>query len=318
LGERLLALASGAHDSGQLLEAHHALWATFNAMGRPTVTLTHLEHGQALYDRQHHDQHVLAYGGHDAGACCHGNLGLTWWLLGYPEKALGHIRAAVSLATQLSHTLTTVITLGYGALVYWLQADYRATAEAAEAVVTLCHEKGLVGYGLDAEILLARARIEETKTSDLLDGLRLRLISPKRARAAARHTSCACLLAEAYARLGRPDRGLEMLASLGREQRETFFAPEIHRLEGELLLQTNLKPLSEAEVKFRYAFQLAQSRGEMSLALRAATSLARLLATDPNQRAEGRQILTAIYERFTEGFATGDLRAAKTLLEGLD
>jgi class 3 adenylate cyclase/tetratricopeptide (TPR) repeat protein len=318
LGERLLALASDGHDSGQLLEAHHALWATFNAMGRPAVTLTHLEQGQALYDRQQHDQHALAYGGHDAGACCYGNLGLTWWLLGYPDKALGHIRAAVSLAAQLSHTLTTVITLGYGALVYWLHADHGATAETAEAVVTLCNEKGLPGYSLDAEILLARARIEQARTSEVLDALHLRLVSPKRARAAARHTSCACLLAEAYGSAGRPDRGLDTLASLSQEQRETFFAPEVHRLEGELLLQTNLKPPSEAEQKFRYALQLAQSRGEMSLALRAATSLARLLETDRSRRAEGREILARTFEQFTEGFATGDLRAAKALLEGLD
>jgi len=318
LGERLLALASGGQDSGQLLEAHHALWATFNAMGRPAVTLTHLQQGQALYDRQQHDQHALAYGGHDAGACCHGNLGLTWWLLGYPDKALGHIRFAASLAAQLSQTLTTVITLGYGALVYWLQVDHAATAETAEAVVTLCNEKGLPGYSLDAEILLARARIEQAGSSEVLDALHLRLVSPKRARAAARHTSCACLLAEAFGSAGRPHRGLETLASLSREQRETFFAPEVHRLEGELLLQTNLKPPGEAEEKFRFAFELAQSRGEMSLALRAATSLARLLEADRSRRAEGREILARTYGQFTEGFATGDLRAAKALLEGLD
>jgi class 3 adenylate cyclase/tetratricopeptide (TPR) repeat protein len=318
LGERLLALASAGHDSGQLLEAHHALWATFNAMGRPAVTLMHLEQGLALYDRQQHDQHLLAYGGHDAGACCYGNLGLTWWLLGYPDKALRHIRSAVSLAGQLSHTLTTVITLGYAALVYWLQSDYRATAETAEAVVTLCNEKGLPGYSLDAEILLARATIDQANICDVLDVLYQRLVHPRRARAAARHTSCACLLAEAYAAAGRPDRGLETLASLHDEQQETFFAPEIYRLEGELLLLTNLKPRTEVEGKFRYALQLAQSRDEMSLALRAAVSLARLLGTDRSCRAEGRQILTDIYARFTEGFATGDFRAAKALLEGLD
>jgi predicted ATPase len=56
----------------------------------------------------------------------------------------------------------------------------------------------------------------------------------------------------------------------------------------------------------------------MSLALRAATSLARLLGTERSRRAEAQQILTGIYERFTEGFETGDLRAAKATLEGLD
>ena len=108
-----------------------------------------------------------------------------------------------------------------------------------------------------------------------------------------------------------------MLASLSQEQRETFFAPEVHRLEGEFLIQVNARARDKAEEKFRYALDLAQSRDEMSLALRAATSLARLLEPDRSRRAEGRAILTHTYERFTEGFKTADLRAAKALLEKL-
>jgi class 3 adenylate cyclase/predicted ATPase len=317
LGERLLGLADAEQDSGRLLEAHHALWATFNAMGKPAVALGHLEQGRVLYDRHEHDQQALAYGGHDAGACCHFQLGLTWWLLGHADKALEHTRAAMRLAAQLSHTLTTVITLGYVALVYWLRADHRAAIEAAEAVVTLCNEKKLPGYSLDGEVLLARARIEQGADATALDALHRALLSARRERAASRHTSCACLLAEAYGNAGHPDKGLDVLASLSRDQRETFFAPEVHRLEGELLLQTNGRAGREAEGKLRFALRLAESRRETSLALRAAMSLARLLAADPNRRADGRAVLADIYARFTEGFDTGDVRAAKALLDEL-
>jgi class 3 adenylate cyclase/predicted ATPase len=317
LGERLLELANVGKDSGQLLEAHHALWATFNAMGRPAVTLTHLERGRTLYDRHQHDQQALAYGGHDAGACCHSHLGLTLWLLGYPDRALEHVQTAIGLAEQLSHTLTTVITLGSAALVYWLRADSRAAAQIAEAVVTLCNEKGLPGYSLDGEILLARARIDQGGDADVLDSLHERLVNARPAIAVPRHTSCACLLAEAYGSARRPDKGAEVLASLSQEQRETFFAPEVHRLEGEMLVQANGQARDGAEQKFRYAVALAQGRSEMSLGLRAATSLARLLEADRNRRAEGRAVLAHLYERFTEGFETKDLRAAKTLLEKL-
>jgi class 3 adenylate cyclase/predicted ATPase len=317
LGERLLELADRGSDSGQLLEAHHALWATFNAMGRPAVTLTHLERGLALYDRPQHDQHALAYGGHDAGACCHSHLGFTWWLLGYPEKSRRHTEAAISLAMQLSHTLTTVITLGYGALVYWLQADDQSATRVAEAVVNICIEKGLPGYSLDVEVLLARAKIEEGVNSSALDALHTRLVNARRVRAAPRYTSCACLLAEAYGIAGRPDKGLEVLASLTQEQRETFFAPEVHRLEGELLVRMNVHGRAEAERKFRSAIGLARSRSEISLELRAATSLARLLEADGVRRAEKRAVLASTYARFTEGFETRDLRAAKALLAEL-
>jgi class 3 adenylate cyclase/tetratricopeptide (TPR) repeat protein len=314
LGESLLELANASGDSGQLLEGHHALWATFNAMGRPTVTLTHLEQGLALYDRQQHDKHALAYGGHDAGACCHSHLAFTWWLLGYPEKALAHTQAAINLAAQLSHTLTTVITLGYGGLVYWLLADHGAATEAARSVMTLCEEKGLPGFSLDSEVLLARARMEHGVGLETLDALNRRLHDARHARAASRHTFCACLLAEAYGRSGQPDKGLKLLMSLGQGQREALFAPEVHRLEGELLAQTGAQALAEAEKRFRYAIDLARKRNEMSLELRAAMSLACLLEGE-DRWAEGRAILAQVYERFTEGLRIGDLGKARLLLE---
>jgi predicted ATPase len=50
--------------------------------------------------------------------------------------------------------------------------------------------------------------------------------------------------------------------------------------------------------------------------LRAATSLARLWR-DGRCAAEAGQLLRPVYHRFTEGFATTDLREAKTLLEQL-
>jgi hypothetical protein len=50
--------------------------------------------------------------------------------------------------------------------------------------------------------------------------------------------------------------------------------------------------------------------------LRAATSLASLLR-DQGHHAEATACLQPIYERFTEGFDTADLIAAKRLLGGL-
>jgi predicted ATPase len=50
--------------------------------------------------------------------------------------------------------------------------------------------------------------------------------------------------------------------------------------------------------------------------LRATTSLARLLC-DTNRRDEARTMLTEIYNWFTEGFDTADLKEAKALLDEL-
>jgi predicted ATPase len=72
----------------------------------------------------------------------------------------------------------------------------------------------------------------------------------------------------------------------------------------------------EAEGHFRQALDWARRQGALSLELRAAMSLARLLR-DQGRHAEAMALLRPIYGRFTEGFETADLKAAKALLDAL-
>jgi predicted ATPase len=62
---------------------------------------------------------------------------------------------------------------------------------------------------------------------------------------------------------------------------------------------------------------LRSKQGALSWELRAATSLARLLR-DHVRIADAKAVLQSVYDRFTEGFDTADLRVAKALLEALD
>ena len=127
---------------------------------------------------------------------------------------------------------------------------------------------------------------------------------------------CLCLLAGLYADTGRAEEGLRVLATIAEEDRGAFYAPEMHRVEGELLLRRSAPATNEAERCFRRAIELARERAEKSLELRAATSLARLLAAR-GRCADARNILAPIYGWFTEGFDTADLRAANALLAEL-
>jgi predicted ATPase len=71
-----------------------------------------------------------------------------------------------------------------------------------------------------------------------------------------------------------------------------------------------------AEADFREAIALAQTMSAKSWELRATTSLARLLQKQGN-RHEARTMLADIYNWFTEGFDTADLKDAKALLDQL-
>ena len=93
--------------------------------------------------------------------------------------------------------------------------------------------------------------------------------------------------------------------------------PELLRVKGELLLREDAPDAtSVAEDHFRQALHWASGQGALSWELRAATSLARLWRDQDRTRA-AREILAPVYDRFTEGFETTDLKAAKCLLDRL-
>ena len=97
-----------------------------------------------------------------------------------------------------------------------------------------------------------------------------------------------------------------------------WISPELLRLRGELLLSQGAPAAAEtAESLFRQALDEARSEGALSWELRAATSLARLLRQQ-GRRAEAIACLEPVYSRFTEGFGTADLIAAKRILEDND
>jgi predicted ATPase len=115
---------------------------------------------------------------------------------------------------------------------------------------------------------------------------------------------------------GHADQGLRALGSIQEMEREAVMGAEIRRLEGELMLRGARARRDEAKRCFDEAIAFARARSVKSFELRAATSLARLLA-EQGHRDDARAALADVYGWFTEGFDTADLKAAKALLEAL-
>jgi len=95
---------------------------------------------------------------------------------------------------------------------------------------------------------------------------------------------------------------------------ERVWEAELHRINGLLLVAEN--ELERAQELLRRAIRIAQAQQAKSLELRAATSLARLMG-EAGRRAEARELLVPVYDWFTEGFDTADLKDAKVLLDEL-
>jgi predicted ATPase len=129
-------------------------------------------------------------------------------------------------------------------------------------------------------------------------------------------------LASGLAGTGRLDEALGALDDAMAADREGadehgWYAPELLRIKGEVLLQqaTDQSAVA-AEDCFDQAAQIARERGALFWELRVALSVARLRVSQGRHH-EARAPLASVYDRFSEGFATADMQAARTLLEGL-
>ena len=85
-----------------------------------------------------------------------------------------------------------------------------------------------------------------------------------------------------------------------------------YRLRGAVLAEAG--NAAEAVSWFQQAIDTA--RGQQARSLRAATSLAGLWV-DQGRRVEAHDLLAPVYDWFTEGFDTADLKDARALLDEL-
>jgi predicted ATPase len=95
--------------------------------------------------------------------------------------------------------------------------------------------------------------------------------------------------------------------------RERWCEAEAHRVAGEIALKSPQRDVAKARACFEQAVTLARAQQAKSWELRAVMSLARLLS-DQGQQQTARDLLAPVYDWFTEGFDTSDLRNAKALL----
>jgi class 3 adenylate cyclase/tetratricopeptide (TPR) repeat protein len=121
-------------------------------------------------------------------------------------------------------------------------------------------------------------------------------------------------LIELYLSVGRIEEGLAAVDEGLALRESVYYDAELLRLRGELLVCAG--ELAGAEAAFRNALAVAGRWGALPLALRAATSLGRLLRAQ-GRGEEARPILSAAYGAFQEGFTTADLADARQLLEEL-
>jgi hypothetical protein len=239
------------------------------------------------------------------------------WLLGFADQAWRTVQSAVGDAETLADPATLCYALCHGGcLVALWVGDLAAAERYAEMLLDHSRKHGFAVWSDFATRLKGVVRV---KIGDLDGGAPLLgagLYEITEPNAHLWFLTGASQLAEALGHAGRIADGLAMVEQGIDGSHRGWLAPELLRVNGELLLQGNTGTTDAVEDVFRQALDGARGHGTLSWELRAATSLARFLRNQ-GRPAAAIAVLQPVYDRFTEGFGTADLIAAKQLLDAL-
>jgi predicted ATPase len=299
------------------MEGHRMMDETAFYRGELVTARGHLERTLSLHDPQLHRAHATVYG-QDPGvaARCHG----AWilWHLGYPDQARRMGQQALTLGETSSHPFSLGFALCYVAVFHQLCREAQRVAELAEAAVRLSTEQGFVLWLAIATVLRGWVLANQGQSEAGIAQMRQGLADYQAISADLSRSYLLALLAETYGEVGQPAQGMTLLAeALAVADRGDLrhYEAELYRLKGELSLMQGEEAVA-VEANYRQAMDIARRQEAKSLELRAAISLGRLLQKQ-GKLDEARQILAEVYDWFTEGFDTADLKEARALLDTL-
>ena len=320
LRERCLQFAQQTPSRTRQQQAHLVFANSLFYMGELASAREHMQQAIALYDFDHR-QSQRAF--QDPGIDCLSYMALILWSLGYPEQAMERSRQALTLAQALSHPLSSVVALVIAAWLHNVRREESIVQERAETAMTLSNEQGFSLWAAFAAIFLGWALTQQGQDAEGIVQLRRGLAESRAKGAEGTHSFFFSMLADAYAKAGQSDEGLQAVADafvIVENTSERFWEAELYRLKAELILHSRLAGLQskvdEAEGLFLKAIEVARRQQAKSWELRAAISLSRLWQQQ-GRKTEARQMVAEIYGWFTEGFDTADLKDAKALLEEL-
>jgi predicted ATPase len=290
-------------------------------LGEFVPAMQHFKNALSLYDPERHRDDAFRYA-QNAAVAIQAHAAWALWFLGQPDQALDRMHSALTLAHELSEPHGLAHAFFFSSILHQLRREKRIAQEHAEAALRIAGEHKLMLYHANAIVAQAWARIETGRPEEI-EHMRQGLAAHEATRTELLRPHFLALLVEALEKAGQPQEALRVVEeglAVGDRNRELYYHAELYRLKGELLMQSNMRGRASvaesAENCFHQAIQLAQSQKAKSLELRAAMSLARL-HKNQGRSGEAQERLARVYDAFTEGFDTPDLREAKALLDEL-
>jgi predicted ATPase/DNA-binding winged helix-turn-helix (wHTH) protein len=260
-----------------------------------------------------------ARGGYDRRIIALVALTRALWLGGYPDRAMTIARYTVTEAEAQGHPLTLCISMIWTVYVFLWAGEWATAAEIIERIIAHAAKHSLgpyhaVGLGLRGELAIKRGNPEAglgivRDCLDALYGNRHQILT----------AAFAGDLAEGLAMTGQVDEALATIDGAIADVRSTGEScdmPELLRIKGQVLRYSSPNDSAKAEDCLRQSLDWAREQSALGWELRTATSLAQLWC-GAGRAGEALGLLAPVYARFSEGFDTADLKAARKLLEEL-
>jgi predicted ATPase/DNA-binding winged helix-turn-helix (wHTH) protein len=316
LAQRFCAVAENRPDPQDRLFGERMIGAAQHHLGDQPNARRFLEEGLARYGPIDHRPDVARFQT-DFRVSARAFLARVLWFQGFADQAVRTAEMTVAEAQAASHALSLHLALVLAACPIALLVGDLVAAEhyvgmllehsTRHALTVWCAysrcyqgalaiKRGHIGPGAG---LLRAGFTELGKAQSAV----LRLVK--------------LLVAETLGHAGQSVDGLTAIEEAiehSERTEERWLSAELLRVKGELLILQDANGAAlAAQDHFRQALDWARRQGALSWELRAATSLARLLR---NQGRSGDALacLRPVYDRFTEGFETADLKSARALL----
>jgi hypothetical protein len=316
LAQRFHALAAKRCYSNDRLIGERMIGTSQYYLGDLLNARRHIERVLALYVAPVQKWQIARFDSGDQWAGARAYHARILWLQGLPDQAMRAAEISVADARATNHAISVGHALAVAAcpIALWV-GDLAAAEHYVEMLLDHSARHTLARWRAFGRIYQGALVIQRGDLSSGLRLLRAAFAEPGAAGSAARLFTF--VMAEALGRAGQIADGIAAIERSERSE-ECWAIAELLRIKGELLLlQGAPGAAAAAEHQFGQALDWARRQGGLSWELRAAMSLARLLR-DQNRSTEAIALLVPIYNRFTEGFETDDLKAAKGLIPVYD
>src|SRR3984885_7526566 len=239
------------------------------------------------------------------------------WLRGFSDQALRMVQKAVGEAASRDHPFPICLSLVHASTLLLWTGDLAGAGALIEQLIVHAGRYSLepyraAGIALKGELAIARDEPEAG-----LDLLRSALETLRAQQHNLLMTGFIGALAEGLRKTGQFEEALFTInGAIARAKNSgvELDLSELLRIKSQVLAARHNR--ESAMNCLTEALAVARAQSALTWELRSTMVLARLLSED-GQREQARQTLALVYDRFTEGFETADLKLARTLLEDL-